>query len=142
MVPVNRNSTRSLAASALAAPVSPASLPKGFKKMNLPPLCKPETIPVGSVLSGEIVRIVPSISKRKDMADSKLIQLRHESGTEILLPMTGVIKQALGGFEGAEKLIGKTLVVVRNPDGETTKYGSPNDPPKKVYMFDVYVKTD
>ena len=114
-------------------------IPKGAKKLTLPPLLKPEMIPVGSVVSGKIQGLVASISPRPDMKDSKLVHLIHENGTEFLLPLTGTIKKALGGFEGAEKATGKVLIVKRQPDGATDKYSGKGEPAKKVYMFDVYL---
>lgn len=111
-------------------------LPKGVKKLTMPPMIKPETVPVGSMVSGEIVALVASLSSRKDMEKSKLIHMRHESGAEFLFPLTGVIKKAIGGDEKITENIGNTLFLKRTPDGSTTKYGGV----KKVYMFDVYIQ--
>ena len=113
---------------------------KKLKKLTRPTLIKPNIIPIGATVSGEILAVQESISKRDDMKDAKLLLLRNfnnpENPVDFLLPITGVIKAAVGGFAGAEKLIGQTLFIVRNPDGETTKYGGT----KKVYMFDVYLQ--
>ena len=38
-----------------------AAIPKGAKKLTLPPLLKPETIPMGAIFSGKIVAVVPTI---------------------------------------------------------------------------------
>jgi len=121
------------------AKLTVTELPKGLKKLTLPPLLKPETIPVGAIVAGKIVALAPSISDRPSMKDSKLIHMKHDSGTEFLLPLTGTIKKAIGGNDGVTANIGKRLVVVRNEDSSTTKYCGPGEPPKKVFMFDVYL---
>jgi hypothetical protein len=121
------------------AALTTTDLPKGLKKLTLPPMLSPEQIPVNAVVSGKIIALANSISGRADMKESKLIHLQHETGQEFLLPMTGVIKKAIGGNEGVTANIGKTLFVKRTPDGETVKYGKPGDAPKKVFMFDVYI---
>lgn len=126
-------------ATALFQNASTVRLPARAQKLTLPPLIKPDLIPVGSLLSGVIIAVVASISPREDMRGSKLLHMKHEYGTEFLLPLTGTIKKAVGGFDGAEKSVGKTLFVVRQPDGETTKYSGKGEPAKKVYMFDVYL---
>lgn len=119
----------------LFAPADNVLIPKGAKKLTLPPMIKPEQVPVGSVISGEIIALANSISGRADMRESKLIHLRHESGTEFLFPLTGTIKKAVGGNEGVENNIGKKLIIQRNADSTTEKYGGV----KKVFMFDVYL---
>lgn len=118
---------------------------KKLKKLTRPALIKPSIIPVGAHLSGEILDVQDSISKRPDMKEAKLLLLRNKNNpnnhVDFLLPITGVIKAAVGGIEGAKKLIGQTLHLVRQLDGETDKYGDPKkDAPKKVYMFDVYIE--
>ena len=134
MVPAE-NLAQTSSAVALFQPAADVAIPKNAKKLTLPPLLKTELIPIGSVVSGRLIALVPSISSRPDMKDSKLLHLQHENGTEFLLGLTGVIKKALGGYDGAEGHIGQTIIVKRNPDGETEKYGGK----KKVYQFDVYV---
>jgi hypothetical protein len=124
---------------ALCQPAEEVKLPAKLKKLTLPPLVKPEQVAVGSILSGEIVALAASISGREDMRQSKLIHLRHESGTEFLFPLTGVIKKALGGESGVTDNIGKMLFIQRQPDGETMKYAAKGEGPKKVFMFDVYL---
>jgi hypothetical protein len=119
----------------LFSPAGNIAIPKGAKKLTLPPMVKPEQVPVGSVISGVIVALANSISGRADMRESKLIHLRHESGSEFLFPLTGTIKKAVGGNEGVEANIGKTLIIHRNADSTTEKYGGV----KKVFMFDVYL---
>jgi hypothetical protein len=144
MVKVDKEmNARSLAVlSSLGNSVMPDS--KKLKKLSRPALVKPNTIPIGGIVSGEILEVANTISSRKDMADAKLLLLRNSNDpknpVDFLLPITGVIKSAVGGFEGAAKLIGQKLYVKRLPDGETAKYGGENDAPKKVYMFDVFVE--
>ena len=116
-----------------------SQLPKNAKKLTLPPMIKPDQVPIGSILSAVIVGLALSISPREDMRGSKLIHLRHDSGTEFLFPLTGVIKKAMGGDKGVTDNAGKRLVIQRQPDGETTKYTAKGEAPKKVFMFDVYL---
>jgi hypothetical protein len=123
---------------ALAVPAMSAALPKNVKKLTLPPMVKPEQIAVGSMVSGTIVALVGSISEK--VKEGKLVHLRHDTGTEFLLPLTGTIKRAIGGFDGVTANIGKKLFVVRQADGETLKYNAKGDTqPRKVFMFDVYL---
>ena len=113
-----------------------AAIPKDAKKLTLPPLVKPEQIPVGALVTAKIVALAESISGREDMRKSKLLHLSAiPAGDEFLFPFTGVIKKALGGDEGAAKAVGKTLYLKRTADGSTTKYGGV----KKVFMFDIYL---
>ncbi len=138
MIPAVQNASPA-GAMALFQPAASVAIPKNAKKLTLPPLLKPEMIPVGSVVSAQIVALANSISGRADMRESKLIHLRHENGTEFLLPLTGVIKKAVGGDEGIKNNVGKTLIVQRQSDGETMKYCAKGEPAKKVFMFDVYL---
>lgn len=147
MVPAGQDkelNKRSLAAiSTIVSDVMPANA-KTLKKLTRPALVKPSIIPIGARVSGEILDVQDSISARPDMKEAKLLLLRNKNNPEnpvdFLLPITGVIKAAVGGIEGAKKLIGQTLHVVRNPDGETDKYSGKGEPSKKIYMFDVYVE--
>ena len=120
----------------LFTPASDAiEIPKNAVKLTKPPLVKLESIPVGARVTAKIVDLVESISDRANMKEAKLIHLAHPNGTEFLIPLTGVIKKAIGGFEGVKKNVGKTLILVRQADGSTTKYGGE----KKVFMFDIYL---
>ena len=119
----------------LFRPVASGIMPAGAKKLTLPPLLKPDSIPVGSMICGEILALAESVSGKESMRESKLIHLRHDSGEEFLFPLTGVIKKAIGGFDGVNNNIGKTLFVVRKPDGTAANFGG-----NKMFMFDVYLK--
>jgi len=93
----------------------------------------------GGIISGEILKIVPSpVSTIK----GKLLWLRHESGKEFLFPCTGVIRSALApGLRGEddskelqsvlEKEVGKQFFV-RRTGSRPSKYK------KEMFMFDVY----
>ena len=111
-----------------------AAIPAGLVKLTLPPLLKPDTIPIGSMVSGEIIALANSVSGKESMRESKLIHLRHDNGAEFLLPLTGVIKKAIGGNDGVTANIGKKLFVVRQPDGAAANFGG-----NKMFMFDVYL---
>ena len=125
-----------LAGNPLFTIISSGMIPAKAKKLNLPPMLKPDMLPVGQMVSGEIVALANSISGRADMRECKLIHLRHESGTEFLIPLTGTIKKAIGGNDGVTNNIGKKLFLVRQPDTTTEKYGGT----KKVFVFDVYLE--
>jgi hypothetical protein len=114
-------------------------LPKGAVKLTKPSMLELNTVPIGAQLRVEIVALADSISNRENMKDSKLIHAKHSSGTEMLIPLTGVIKKAIGGNEGVKKHIGDTLILVRKPNKTTTKYSGEGEPPKKMYDFDVYI---
>jgi len=126
-------------AASLFQKVEPGLLPANAKKLTKPPMLKLDTIPVGAMVKGEVVGICDSLSPREDMRGAKLIHMKHENGAEFLLPLSGVIKKAIGGVDGVNENAGKTLIVVRQPDGETTKYAAKGEGPKKVFMFDVFI---
>lgn len=124
---------------ALFAPKEGAGLPANLKRRNLPQMVPPGEIPVGAVVSGEIMDVVESpVSTVK----GKLLWLRHESGTEFTFPCTGVIRNALApGLSGKEldealkKEIGKTFYAQRTLDKQSQKYK------KNMFMFDVFTST-
>jgi hypothetical protein len=108
-----------------------------LERRNVPQMIKPSDVPVGQAITGEIVKIVPSM---KSDIKGKLLWLRHESGQEFLFPCTGVIRNALiPGVEGEkdqtaalEKEVGKILVCKRGADRMSGKYKKP------MFMFDVF----
>lgn len=123
--------------------------PTGFDesklvRRNMPRMVKPGDVPIGAVVSGEIIAIVDSpVSTIK----GKLLHLKHESGAEFVFPCTGVIRQALapGRYDGKdeaendkkltqalEKEIGKNFYAKRQPDGTSTKFK------KSMFVFDVF----
>lgn len=111
---------------------------KKLQRRNLPRILRPSDVPMGGVVAGEIMAIVDSpVSTIK----GKLIQIRHKSGEEFLLPCTGVIRQALApGREKDEAAlkkqleaeVGKNIFCKRLPDQLSTKYK------KDMFMFDVF----
>lgn len=112
---------------------------KNLKRRNLPQMVKPDEIPVGGAIVGEIMEIVDSpVATIK----GKLLWMKHDSGREFLFPCTGVIRSALApgikdddskGLRTAlEKEIGKMLVAKRMPDKESGKFK------KRMFVFDVY----
>jgi len=118
-------------------------------RRNMPQMIKPGDVPLGAIVSGEIIRICQSpVSTVK----GKLLWLKHESGTEFTFPCTGVIRNALiPGIKGPtdemkdaerdaaektmtaalEKEIGKTFYAKRL-ESKPSKYK------KEMFMFDVY----
>lgn len=107
-----------------------------FKRRNMPQMVKPGDVPIGGVITAEIMDIVDSpVSTVK----GKLLWLKTASGQEFTFPCTGVIRNALApGKDGAElektlkTFIGKTLVAKRNQDKTSQKYK------KSMFMFDVF----
>lgn len=111
---------------------------ESLERRNMPAMYKPGDVPVGGVVSGEIIKIVDSpVSTVK----GKLIWLRNDSGIEFTFPATGVIRNALAPgvkddgdklTEVLEKEIGKMFYAKRLPDKQSTKYKKP------MFMFDVF----
>lgn len=106
-------------------------------RRNTPMLVKPDSVPVGGAVTGEIISIVNSpVSTVK----GKLLWLRHESGTEFTFPCTGVIRNALcPGVTGEKELeaalakeVGKQFVAIRQENKPNAKYK------KEMFMFDVF----
>lgn len=106
---------------------------KKIKRLNLPPLLKAGMIPVGQAVSGELVAVVDNFTGKEDMRGSKCLHLKHASGTEYMLPLTGVIKKCL---PEPEKKIGKKFYFTRLPDGVSAKYKKP------MFQFDVFEETE
>lgn len=129
-----------MAVTLFGAPAENSAIEKLMAKAerrNLPQMVKPGEVPLGGIVSGEIVRVVDSpVSTVK----GKLLWLRHESGQEFLFPCTGVVRNALApGVEAGkelqaalEKEIGKTFIAKRLPSKTSNKYK------KEMYMFDVF----
>lgn len=110
-----------------------------MKRLNLPPMYKPDQIPVGGILSGEIVKFVDSpVTTIK----GKLIWLKLANGQEITFPLTGVIRQTIAPAkeDSAEydKLlkdcIGKMLICVRRENKISSTYK------KEMYMWDIFLE--
>jgi hypothetical protein len=109
-----------------------------LERRNMPAMYKPGDVPIGGVVSGEIMKVVDSpVSTVK----GKLLWLRNDSGIEFTFPCTGVIRNALASgvkddgdklTEVLEKEIGKMLYAKRLPDKQSTKYKKP------MFMFDVF----
>lgn len=124
---------------ALISPADSLGGLKNVKRRNLPQMVKPDEVPEGSAVTGEIIAIVDSpVSTIK----GKLLHLKHATGREFLFPCTGVIRSALApGIKDdeGEKLkkalqadIGKIFVAQRMPDKVSGKFK------KKMFVFDVY----
>lgn len=128
------------ATNSMMALFKPADVPTKLVRRNLPPMIKPGEVPMGSVVSGEIIKVVDS---PVTTVKGKLLWLRHESGTEFLFPCTGVIRNALvpGKTEGKELTdalnaeVGKTFFAKRLPN-KPSKYK------KEMFMFDVFTSTE
>ncbi len=118
----------------------------GIKKLNLPPLVKfgnkTGEIGIGVTVSGVLQGIVINFTGKKDMKGSKTIHLKHESGEEFLLPLTGSIKSTFRQLSDIdeenetetirEEYIGKMFFFTRRADGVSKKY-----PDKAMFNVDV-----
>ena len=103
-----------------------------LERRNMPRLIKPEDIPIGGGMAGQIVKFVPSPKKE---VKGDLVWLRLRGGVEITFPVTGVLRQALN--QELDKEIGKVLIIIRGPDGHSKRFGG-----NKMFMFDVYTTDD
>lgn len=106
-------------------------------RRNIPMMIKPDSVPIGGAVTGEIIAIVKSpVSTVKGM----LIWIKHESGTEFTFPCTGVIRNALcPGVTGEKEVeaalnkeVGKKFVALRQENKPNDKYK------KDMFMFDVF----
>lgn len=106
-------------------------------RRNMPMLVKPDSVPIGGAVTGEIMQICKSpVSTVKGF----LLWLKHDSGTEFTFPCTGVIRNALApGVVGdkelmaeLEKEVGKKFVAVRQENKPNAKFK------KEMFMFDVF----
>ena len=70
----------------------------GAERLNLPEMVNFKQMPIGMTVSGVVVKLVENFTGKKDMRKARLIQCQHKSGAEFLLPLTGVIKNALKSF--------------------------------------------
>jgi hypothetical protein len=132
------------------------------ERLNLPPMLDMKMIPIGGMVSGALQKIVENFTGRSDMRKARLLQVKHKSGTEFLIPLTGVIKNALKSLlvpdDAAKKIalglakdakdkaeielldyyrldpesVGRTIYIKRTADSSSKKYGG-----KTMFMFDV-----
>ncbi len=112
------------------------TLAGSIRRLNLPRMLLPKTVPVGSVVRAKVVRVTDSPASQ---VKGKCLWMQHAKGEEFLLPVTGTIRSALApGVEvekiapALEKWVGKTLVVKRLANGFSGKYK------REMYVFDVW----
>lgn len=117
-----------------------------LKKLNLPPLVKfgdrPGQIAVGVTVSGALVGFVDNFTGKSEMRGTKTIHIKHESGEEFLLPLTGGIKSTFRQLcDDKENLkpeyIGKLFFFTRRSDGVSKKYNG-----KAMFNVDVVMAED
>ncbi len=137
-----------LATSNALSVISAQTPPAGgnLKKLNLPPLVKfgdkPGQIGVGVCVSGILVGLVENFTGKSEMRGTKTIHLRHESGEEFLLPLTGGIKSTFRQLctEAGELkpgIAGKQFFFTRRSDGVSKKYNG-----KAMFNVDVVMAED
>lgn len=68
------------------------------ERLNLPQMVDLKKMPVGMTVHGAVVKLVENFTGKKDMRKARLIQCKNRNGTEFLLPLTGVIKNAVKQF--------------------------------------------
>jgi hypothetical protein len=138
-------SAANLATSNALAIISGKVPEKGkLKKLNLPPLVKfgdkNGQIGVGITVSGVLVGLVNNFTGKDEMKGTQTVHLKHESGEEYLIPLTGGIKSTFRQLlESDEKTvkpqyIGKTFFFTRRSDGVSKKYNG-----KAMFNVDVVV---
>lgn len=108
---------------------------QGLARRNLPPMIKPDQIPIGSAVQGIIVKIVPSPSTE---IKGRLLWLQFK-GMDFTLPCTGSIRNALApGLKDddskldstLEKEVGNFFYARRLPN-------KPSKFKKSMFIFDV-----
>lgn len=99
-----------------------------LKRVNMPPIVKPATIPVGKWVQGELMAVVDSPNEE---IDGKLLRLKYGE-QEFLFPLTGQIAAALGAEP--EKYVGQKFAAKRGPDGASKKYGG-----NRMFSFEVFI---
>lgn len=128
------------------AMVNTSAIPAGAKRLNLPQIVKPDSVPVGACITSKLLECVDS---PVTTVRGKVLLMQHEpSGVEFLFPCTGTIRKALAPtFVGdkdddksgdllkatVNKYAGKTITLMRQPDGSSKTYG------RSMFVFDVYV---
>jgi hypothetical protein len=107
----------------------------GLERRNLPPMIKPDQIPIGMAVQGRIVKIVPSPSTE---IKGRLLWLNFKN-TDFCFPCTGSIRNALApGLKDddakldavLEKEIGNFFYAKRLPN-------KPSKFKKQMFIFDV-----
>lgn len=117
---------------------------KGTEKLNLPPLLKPKTIPVGATISGVMVKVVENFTGKDSLRGTKTLHLRHkDSGTEFLFPitrgMTSATKNLLDDSTKSKlnkECEGKTIYFTRTPDTFSQAH-----PDKAQFNFDIRIES-
>lgn len=119
---------------------------KGLKRMNLPPMIKPGSVPMGATLCAIIVDVVksPVTTIKGNLLWLDVVTLNADCdavkiGREVTFPCTGVVRQALvgTGTEGEKDVLnaqlahkGKLITLKREPD-------QPSKFKNQMFMFDV-----
>lgn len=128
---------------ALSVISAPVSGKKKLKKLNLPPLVKfgdrPGQIAVGGSVSGVLMGLVDNFTGKSEMRGTKTIHMKHESGEEFLLPLTGGIKSTFRQLcDDKENLkpeyVGRFCIFTRRSDGVSKKYNG-----KAMFNVDVEI---
>lgn len=114
---------------------------KKLTRRNMPQLIKPDDVPVGQCVEGDIKDVVPSPGK-----DIKgfCLWLTLDDGNDYLFPATGTIQNALAPGLQIEKdkpavlkalkdCVGLRIYATRGPDGKSKNYGG-----NRMFMFDVF----
>lgn len=73
-----------------------------LQRRSIPQIIKPETCPVGKAITGEIVDAMPSPTTS---VKGNLLLIKHENGSEFMLPVMGTIRTALVGTKTEDEVL-------------------------------------
>lgn len=112
---------------------SDQELKQGLKaeKVTLPPFVKPDSIPVGAVIIGQIHAIIGDFTGREGMEDCQNLILKLADGELVTIPVTGTLQQSL--LRVPVPHVGKTIAIKRQLDGIDAHFK------RSMFMFDVWV---
>jgi hypothetical protein len=103
---------------------------ENWKRVSMPTFLRPDTFPIGQVLIAKVIDIVGNFTGDPNLDNTRNLLLKHQSGTEVLFPLTGVMQQALLRIGDVK---GKILAIKRLPDGVSKKWK------KKMFLWDIYL---
>jgi hypothetical protein len=123
-----------------------------LKKLNLPTLLKPGTVPIGSTVGGIVVKLIQNFTGDNKMKRSCVLEIKSpNSDRSFLFALTGTVRKAVWPYlivngedtddnqttelkPGKDGLAGKTIYLTRREDGQAKKYGG-----NKMFNFDVAI---
>lgn len=118
----------------------------GLKRLGMPTLIKPGELPINQPIVAEFIDALPSPAKS---VKGNIVHFRAK-GTDFCLGVTGVIGNALCPgvekgplqLEKLQEYKGKTLTIIRRPDGNSKNHTDEYGNQKRMFMFDVFVNPE